>query len=157
MANENKDVLDNGAGEQPETQQTSEQNESGFKPITTQEELNRVISDRINRVKNQYSDYDDLKTKAGLYDSEKSVWESEKGELQAKLNNYENDSVKKELVREFGLTDGMEEFLTGSDKEAWRKQAEKLSKFVKPSYPQKSHTQATENGLARAIAKSLKS
>lgn len=36
-----------------------------FIPITSQEQLNRIIGQRINDVRSQYADYDDLKAKAG--------------------------------------------------------------------------------------------
>ena len=44
----------------------SEENKD-FEPITTQEELNRVIGERVKRAKEaaaeKYSDYDDLKSR----------------------------------------------------------------------------------------------
>lgn len=40
-----------------------------FKPITSQEELNRIIGERLSRERGKYADYDDLKTKAEQYDA----------------------------------------------------------------------------------------
>lgn len=39
-----------------------------FEPITTQDDLNKIIGDRVQRVKSQYADYDALKQKAEQFD-----------------------------------------------------------------------------------------
>jgi hypothetical protein len=50
-----------------------------FKPITSQEDLNRLIADRIKRAEAKFADYKDAKTKAQQYDA---MVESQKTELQ---------------------------------------------------------------------------
>lgn len=50
-----------------------------FKPITSQEDLNRLIADRIKRAEAKFADYKDLKTKAQQFDA---IAEAQKTELQ---------------------------------------------------------------------------
>jgi hypothetical protein len=40
-----------------------------FVPITSQEALDQIITDRVRRERNKYADYDTLKTKAGQWDA----------------------------------------------------------------------------------------
>lgn len=42
--------------------------DKGFTPITSQEELDKVLGKRLARERERYADYDDLKTKAAEYD-----------------------------------------------------------------------------------------
>ena len=42
--------------------------ESGFKPVESQEALDKIIEHRLARERAKYSDYDDLKTKASKLD-----------------------------------------------------------------------------------------
>lgn len=52
---------------------------SEFKPPATQEELNRIIAERVRRAEAKYQDYSDLKTKATQFDA---MTEAQKTELQ---------------------------------------------------------------------------
>jgi len=47
----------------------TEDAKDAFKPITSQEELNRIVQSRVARVKSQFEDYDSLKEKAGRFDA----------------------------------------------------------------------------------------
>lgn len=51
----------------------------GFTPITSQDELNKVIGQRIAKVESKFADYQDLKAKAEKFDE---VEESNKSEIQ---------------------------------------------------------------------------
>lgn len=44
--------------------------------LLPQEEVDKVVETRLDRVKKQYADYDDLKEKAGKVDTIASEWES---------------------------------------------------------------------------------
>ena len=68
----------------------------------TQDEVNKLLSDRLGRVKSKYADYDDLKTKASEY--EKALEEKRLAELSAqeraeelakKFEAERNDFAKK--------------------------------------------------------------
>lgn len=52
---------------------------STFQPITSQDELNRVVGDRVSRERAKYADYDDLKAKAAKLDD---IEQASKTELQ---------------------------------------------------------------------------
>ena len=92
-----------------------------FTPITTQEEFNAAIGERIKREKEtisqKYSDYEDLKNKTTEYekqigelnraieDSGKKYADYDKNlaDLQAKLSEYESSSVKTRIAHEIGI------------------------------------------------------
>ena len=127
-----------------------------FKPITTQEELNAVIGDRVTKAiaserktveeefTQKYADYDSIKNT--LIEKENRITELGKEleqaknagstneekikELQAKVQKYESDSVKTRIAQEFGLDAGLANRLTGETEEDIRKDAEALKGIV---------------------------
>lgn len=120
-----------------------------FKPIETQEALDAIIKDRLDRqkksvtdeVKKQYEGWispddakktqeqiDTLNTK--LSDSEKKV-----AELTTKNSAYEISSVKMKIAHEKGIPYELAERLSGSNEEEIRKDAETLAKFAVPPTP----------------------
>ena len=130
-----------------------------FTPITTQEEFDRAISDRIKReretLEKKYSDYADIKTKAADYekqlgelktsleDSTKKASEHEKtvADLTGKISSYELTSLKTRIAHELGIPYELSNRLTGNDEKELRADAESLSKLVsagKPTPPLKS-------------------
>jgi hypothetical protein len=107
-----------------------------FKAITTQEDLNKVISDRVARERAKYADYKDVKAKAAELDQIKQAnqTEAEKAaakvaELEAELNNTRRDSMRIKIASAHGITDAddIELFLTGTDEETLTKQATRLA------------------------------
>lgn len=111
--------------------------EDGFKAITSQDELNKLIGARIGAVKNQYADYDDLKTKAAEFDK---LAEANKSELQkaldaakaadekaaqaeAKATAAELVALRSDVAREKNVPVSA---LTGSTKEELEKAADTL-------------------------------
>ena len=119
-----------------------------FTPITTQEEFNTAIGDRLKREKEtltqKYSDYDDLKKKATDYEKQirdlnKAIEDSEKkyadydknlADLQAKVSEYESSSVKTRIAHETGIPYELAGRLSGKTEDEIRKDAENLSKFI---------------------------
>lgn len=108
-------------------------------PLHTQSEVDDIVTKRLDRERSKYSDYDDLKKKAGTVDTLTKEHEEklkkagdEKADLEGKLKkaNLETDKVK--IVGEFKLSDDLAEFVTGDTQDEMRKKAEKLSKGVKP-------------------------
>lgn len=55
-------------GENENTNESGGERGSGFTPITSQDQLNRLIGERINKVESRFADYDDLKAKAEKLD-----------------------------------------------------------------------------------------
>ncbi len=128
-----------------------------FKAINTQEELDALIKDRIERerksISEKYSDYDELKKKNAEYEAQvsklsetnktfeadKAVYEKQISELSSKIKGYETDSAKTRIALEMGLPYEMAGRLSGSTEEEIRKDAETLAKFVsKPAAAPKS-------------------
>ena len=108
--------------------------------LHTQEDVDGVVKDRLERERKKFSDYDDLKEKASKVDSIKSDYEDkldkagkEKADIEKQLGSAKLETTKVKISNEFGLSDELGEFLNGSNEDEIRKQAEKLSKGVKPS------------------------
>lgn len=57
-----------------------------FKPISSQEELNAVLKDRLDRERAKFKDYPDLKAKAAKLNE---IEEAQKGELQKAIERAE--------------------------------------------------------------------
>lgn len=116
-------------------------NESGATPaaeeftaITSQDELNRIVGERVKRAKP--ADYEDLKTKAARLDEIEAAnqTEAEKAaakvaELEAELSTTRRESTRLKIAAEHGITDAddIDLFLTGNDEETLTKQARRLA------------------------------
>lgn len=110
----------------------------------TQEELDKIVGERLQRERSKYSDYESLKSKASKFDE---LEESNKTELQKATERAE--SLQKELnsmkqaeeVRKIREKVSMESgipvnLLTGNTEEECTSQAEAIKAFAKPSaYP----------------------
>lgn len=109
-----------------------------FAPITSQDDLNRIIGDRVARVKGQFSDYDDLKAKAAKFDEYEDANKSEQDRLTDEVAKArtEAEAAKAEALRyrvatKHGISDeDAELFLTGADEETLGRQAQRLSDRV---------------------------
>lgn len=121
-----------------------------FTPITTQEELDRIIGDRLKReketVSKKYADYDDLKAsnadltsklaaaqKASADAAEKyKGYDQKVADLEKKVHGYEIDSVKTRVALSSGLPYEMASRLRGETEEEIQKDAESLKGIWKP-------------------------
>ena len=110
--------------------------ETEFKPITSQDDLNKVIADRVARERAKYADYKDVKAKATRLDEIEAAnqTEAEKtakriADLETELNNTRRDSLRLTIATTHGITDAddIDLFLTGSDEETLTKQAKRLA------------------------------
>lgn len=108
---------------------------SGFTPITSQDDLNRVIAARLERERAKYADYDQVKAKAARFDEleeAQKAAEAKAAEAKAAVE-AERDKAKAEALRwriaaKHGISDeDTELFLTGSDEDTLTKQAERLA------------------------------
>lgn len=125
-----------------------------FKAIETQEALDAIIKNRLERntksvtdsvtaeVAKKYEGWispDDAKKSADqiaaltekLKDSEAKI-----AELTAKNSAYEISSVKMKIAQETGLPIELAQRLSGTTEEELRKDAESLAKFAAPQHPQ---------------------
>ena len=119
-----------------------------FKAIETQEEFDRIISERLSRQKEsfekQLADYDQLKTakadlesqvgtlrstieqsKAGQEDYSKQI-----SDLTSKVAGYETANLRTRIALQNGLPYDLADRLVGEDEESIKADAERLSSFV---------------------------
>jgi len=125
----------NQGGNSTTTSGTTSDAGDGFKPITSQDDLNRIIGDRVKRAKP--ADYDDLKAKAGRLDEieqankseiEKANEQAAKAQAEvAKVPGLVATQLREHLVTLHKIdADDAELFLTASDPELLRKQVNRL-------------------------------
>ena len=119
-----------------------------FKPITTQEEFDAAIGDRIKREREsmakKYGDYDDLKKRVAEQETQIGDLTKERddnakkyagydktvADLQAQVKGYETSSVKMRIAHETGIPYEMAGRLSGETEEDIRKDAAILARFV---------------------------
>lgn len=117
---------------------------SEFVPITTQEDFDKAIEERLKEerrtIKSQYSDYlspDDVKKQYEGYLSPKQVEEKYKdyltpeqaAEKDKKIKGYEIGSLKTRIARENNIPYELAGRLTGETEEDIKKDAEALAKI----------------------------
>lgn len=122
---------------------------SDFKIIETQEELDRIIQDRLARQKEKFADYDELKTKNVELESqigtlqatiEKSKttsadYDSQISELNTKIAGYETANLRTRIALQNGLPIDLADRLVGDDEESIKADAERLAGFVSKPKP----------------------
>lgn len=116
-----------------------------FEPITSQEQLDGILKDRLARkdaqhektmadMQAKYSDYDELKAK--IADYEGKIAEKAKeydgiiAEKDAIIKGYEVEKIKSSIATQYGLKPEAVEFLTGDTEEEITASAEKLSQII---------------------------
>lgn len=149
--------------------ETVNQDQNNPEKTFTQEEVDKIIGDRLQRERAKFADYDSMKEKAAQYDS---IVEQNKSELQkaterATALEAELTGMKKaeavRIVREkVALETGVPaSFLTGETEEDCLAQAKALDDWKKPSYPNVrdggepniSHNASTRQQFAEWFAK----
>lgn len=124
-------VVTEGGNDSGETPAADE-----FKAITSQDDLNKIIAERVKREQAKFSDYKDVKAKAAKLDEIEAAnqTEAEKAakrvaDLEAELSTTRRDSLRLKIASANGITDAddIELFLTGSDEETLTKQAKRLA------------------------------
>lgn len=115
-----------------------------FEPITTQEDFDARIQDRLVReakkIRGEFSDYEELKTKAGTYEAAITAaqetiagHEATIRDLTEKTKRYETDSAKTRIALAKGLPYEMASRLTGETEEEITADAESLQKLMAPT------------------------
>ena len=122
---------------------------SDFKPITTQEEFDAAIKERLSREKAKYSDYDQLKSQVTELETEnvglKSTIEANNQskadankqieEMQNQISNYETASLRTRVALQYGLPYDLADRLQGTDEESFKADAERLAGYMKRAQP----------------------
>lgn len=103
---------DKGSGDEDEDSDKG----GGFKPITTQDELDRVIGPRLQRERAKFADYGDLKQKVA--DQEATI-----SELREKLGEQEMKDKRKSIAEKAGVPESV---LRGDTEEELQAHAEEL-------------------------------
>lgn len=106
-----------------------------FKPITSQQELNAALKDRLDRERSKFKDYGDLKAKAAKLDEieQANLTELEKANGRVTTAESERDTARAEALRlrkavEHGISlEDADLFLTGTDEETLDAQAKRLA------------------------------
>ena len=115
-----------------------------FTVIETQEAFDAAIKDRIEREREKFKDYDDLKGKVETYEktiadlqaTEKSLrdkqvdFEKQLADKDSEIKAYEAKALKVKVAREAGLPYELASRLTGDDEEALKADAASLKSFV---------------------------
>lgn len=115
---------------------------SDFKPITTQEEFDAAIKERLSREKAKYSDYDQLKSRVTELETEnvdlkstieannqsKADADKQLEEMQSKIAGYETASLRTRVALQYDLADRLQ----GTDEESLKADAERLAGYMKP-------------------------
>lgn len=141
-----------------------------FTPITSQEDLNKVIQDRVTRERKKYSDYKDLKAKADELDRLKSENQTAEdraaqqlADMQKRIDEMTLTTLRARVQASHGISDDDAElFLTGTDEETLIRQAKALADRDKdrkkkgPVVPtQGNHPTGTTDDAEREFARKL--
>lgn len=105
--------------------ETTETTDSEVKTFT-QQEVDRIVSERLARVKSQFADYDDLKSRAEAADNLQNQVEELNGKLteaDKRASDAELSSLRVKVSAEHGVPLSA---LTGSDEESLVEQAKGL-------------------------------
>lgn len=146
---------------------------SEFKPIETQEQLDTIIGERLERerktIRKEYEGFlspDDAAKKYEGYLSPEDVQKKYEGYLSpeeaakkdSKIKAYETDSVKTRIAHETGLSYEAIGFLKGEDEDSIRKSAEMLKGLVGAGNvaPLASTEQVLEDKKTAALKNTLK-
>ena len=124
-----------------------------FTPITTQEDFDKAISERLKREREtltkKYADYDDILGKNKDLTAQNTTLsqaleeatgkikghDKEMAEQTGKIKNYETASVKTRIANELGLPYKLADRLSGESEDDIRKDAEGLLGLIKKNQP----------------------
>lgn len=98
-----------------------------FKPIETQEELDKIIQARLEREKTKYAE-DIAQLQAKNESENKKALE----ELQKRIEGYEKAELKRKVAIDNGIPYSLADRIQGDDEEAMTKDAKSLAEFLTP-------------------------
>lgn len=149
-------------------------------PITTQEQFDEAIKERLSRESKKYegytspkdleklkADYDkqigDLNGALSAANEKAAKHDQDIAERDAKIKGYETNSVKMRIAHEAGLPYEMYSRLTGETEDEIKKDAESLSKLMKsgtqappPASAEKVTATDSTTAAYRGMLKSMK-
>lgn len=108
-----------------------------FQPITSQEQLNALLGDRLARERAKFADYDELKAKATKFDEAEAKNKSElekateaNTKLQAQLQQLQLENLRHEVVAAKGLDPAAAKHLIGANREELEQSADELAQLI---------------------------
>ena len=122
---------------------------SEFKIIETQEQLDEIIKNRIERVKAKYADYDSLSAKVQdleteklklteLLDKQKEIEGTDKNkiaELEKGIQSWETKALKQKVAIKYNLPFDLADRLKGDSEESLTEDAERLASLMVVNQP----------------------
>lgn len=116
-----------------------------FTPITTQEEFDAKIKDRLAREKAKYADYETIKSELATLKGEKTTLsqtietlrgenatiQTQLEEANTKVKGYEVDKLRRDAAKAAKLDESLAERLKGDTAEELQADAEELAKALK--------------------------
>ena len=114
---------------------TGTEADSGFEAITSQEQLDKVLSKRLERERAKYSDYEELKQKAAEAADSRSEVEKlhdRVKELEQERHQSAVEAAKAKAASEYGVP---ADLLVGDDTDAIEAHAKRLSEYVAAQAP----------------------
>lgn len=108
-----------------------------YTPPATQADLDRIVSERVNRTKAQFADYEDIKIKAAEYDK---ATEAQKSEIQKAveraeaaeraLTAKEAEALRLTVASKHGITGDYLDLVHGADEAALEAAATKVAALI---------------------------
>lgn len=128
--------------EQVETTQESQEAKQ-FKPIESQEALDKLIAERVSRERKKYADYEALKEKAAKLDEIEQANKSELEKAQEKIAQLEQAAedakkakeladIRAEVAKETGIPEAL---IKGTTQEEMTEFAQSVAQFAKAQKP----------------------
>ena len=114
---------------------TGTEADSGFEAITSQEQLDKVLSNRLERERAKYSDYEELKQKAAEAADSRSEVEKlhdRVKELEQERHQSAVEAAKAKAASEYGVP---ADLLVGDDTDAIEAHAKRLAEYVAAQAP----------------------
>ncbi len=124
-----------------------------FKAIETQEQLDKIISDRLNREREKYeskiSEYEsligekeklenqlsELSTTLESTNANKQTYEEQVNNLNKKVKDYETKNLKTKVALEHGIPYEFANRISGDDEQAIKADAQKIAEFFRNQQP----------------------
>ncbi|HFU4377202.1 TPA: DUF4355 domain-containing protein [Streptococcus suis] len=122
---------------------------SEFKVIETQEDLDTIIKARLGRLREQYADYDELKSRVSTLEAENAGlketvaksnqtaadFESQIEGYKSTIAGYETAKTKTAIALKYGLPIEFADRLQGEDEASLMADAERFASLMKPQTP----------------------
>lgn len=126
---------------------------SEFQPITSQDDLNRIIADRVSRERGKFADYADFKSKAEKFDQLEAEKLTETQRLQAQLDELsgkasaaEKANARLSVIAAEGIPAEYQDLVHGDTPEALSASAKKAKELI-----EKANASAQKPGVSYRV------